>query len=123
MTSPYKRRKPMILRNLWIYRRLIPLAFVLGLVLWFVLINRDPVTVWFPFRMGQISSTSGVVILLGAGAGSIVTALAMTGYKALKRHRERVADDDRGHEAGDRPPTDYAAKTGEGFSGAHWSAR
>src|SRR5437016_3871078 len=96
MSSPYKGRRPSFLRNLWVYRRLVALAAVLGVILWFVLINRDPVTVWFPFRLGQISSTSGIVILLGAVAGSIVTALAMTGYWTLKRHRDRAEEEVRG---------------------------
>jgi uncharacterized integral membrane protein len=126
MATPYKRRRPSLLRNLWVYRWLILLAFVLGLMLWFVVINADPVTVYFPFHLGQISSRLGLVLLLAGMAGSAVTAVGMTLVLAIRHHRAGTAgpggieprvDDE------DRPPADYAAKTKEGFPDAPWSAR
>jgi uncharacterized integral membrane protein len=127
MASPYKRRRPSLIRNLWVYRRLVVAAMVLGLLLWFVVINSAPVTVYFPFRLGQISSSTGIVILLGAMAGSVITALVMTIVLALRRLKSQgsgYGDDPGGATLpDDRPPTDYAAKTGEGFSDADWSAR
>ena len=52
MASPYKRRRPSLVRNFWVYRKLIALAMVLGLMLWFIWANNAPVTVSFPFRLG-----------------------------------------------------------------------
>lgn len=128
MTSPYKRRRPHLLKNLWIYRRLVVVALVLGLMLWFIVINNTAVTVYFPFGLGQISSTSGIIILLGALAGSVVTGLTMTLVLAIRRAqagRDRDPSAPRGgglaDEMDDRPPPDYAAKTPEGFSGSPWS--
>jgi uncharacterized integral membrane protein len=124
MTSPYKRRRPSIVRNFWVYRRLIAAAMVLGLMLWFIWANNSPVTVAFPFRLGSFTSTSGLVILLSALVGSIITALLMTFLFAVKWRRtnpSRPAEPEESeplHE--DRPPPDYAAKTGEGFSGSNW---
>ena len=124
MTSPYKRRRPSLVLNFWIYRRLIALAVVLGLLLWFVVINNAQVTIFFPFGLGQISSTAGIVVLLGAAAGSLATALIGTIVLALRRYRSGISGVD-GDFAGptlpdDRPPTDYAAKTGDGFPDKDW---
>ena len=128
MDSPYRRRKPALLKNFWIYRYLIASAFGLGVILWFILINNTAVAVTFPFRLGTVESTAGILILLGALAGSVVTALLMTIGFALYRIRRpggrpSGGDDDHSTLPDERPPTDYAAKTTEGFSGAPWSPR
>jgi uncharacterized integral membrane protein len=128
MSYPYKRRRPHLIRNLWVYRRLVALAAAFGLMLWFILINNTAVTVYFPFGLGEISSTSGLIILLGALAGSVVTALALALVLAIRRVRtgregEPSRAPDLADEIDDRPPPDYAAKTGEGFSDARWSGR
>lgn len=121
--SPYKRRKPSIVKNFWIYRRLIALAFVLGLMLWFIWANDAAVTVAFPFGLGTLTSTTGYVILASALVGSVVTALAMTVILALRRRAGKglKADDADSVLPEDRPPTDYAAKTTDGFPESHWS--
>jgi uncharacterized integral membrane protein len=110
-------------RNFWIYRRLIALAFVLGLILWFIWANDAPVTVAFPFGLGTLKSTTGLVILLSALLGSIVTALAMTVFFTLRRAQgaSKSDDDEAAPLPDDRPPSDYAAKTPEGFSESRWS--
>jgi uncharacterized integral membrane protein len=120
-TSPYKRRKPSLLRNFWVYRRLILAAFVLGLLLWFVASNNEKVTIVFPFGLGAFPSTTGLVILLSAFVGSIVTGLILTLWWALRLAKSkgsetppnRVSLDD------ELPPPDYGAKTGEGL-GESW---
>ena len=71
MAYQYKRRRPSIIRNFWVYRRLIGTAILLGLMLWFIWANGDPVTVAFPFGLGKLSSTTGIVILLSALVGSL----------------------------------------------------
>ena len=58
-----KRRRLAILRNFWVYRRLIGTAFLLGLILWFILANNDQVTVRFPFGLWKPTSSLGIVIL------------------------------------------------------------
>src|SRR5262249_61230914 len=78
MPYQYKRRRPSIIRNFWVYRRLIGTAVLLGLMLWFIWANGDPVTVAFPFGLGKLSSTTGIVILLSALVGSVLTILATT---------------------------------------------
>jgi uncharacterized integral membrane protein len=122
MTYLYKRRRPSIVRNLWVYRRLIALAMVLGLMLWFIWANNEPVTVAFPFRLGSLSSSLGLVILLSALVGAIVTALTMTLVYTVKRRKSlRLRGGDEPQDLPeDRPPSDYAAKTTEGFPDSHW---
>ncbi|HEV3167790.1 MAG TPA: DUF1049 domain-containing protein [Isosphaeraceae bacterium] len=122
-TSPYKRRKPSLIRNFWVYRRLVGLAVVLGVLLWFMLINNTPVTVTFPFRLATIESTTGMVILLSALVGSGVTAVVMTVVRAIRTLKDGPGGlDPEGLPAElpeDRPPADYAAKTGDGFPDFH----
>jgi uncharacterized integral membrane protein len=124
MPYQYKRRRPSIIRNFWVYRRLILTAILLGVMLWFVWANGDPVTVRFPFGLGNLTSRLGIVILLSALVGSILTILATTVVFALRRLRAGPAPQDPpnlGDPIDDRPPPDYAAKTTEGFPNAHWS--
>jgi uncharacterized integral membrane protein len=124
MPYEYKRRRPSLIRNFWVYRRLIGTAVLLGLMLWFISVNHDQVTVAFPFGLGKLTSTTGVVILLSALVGSVATILITTVIFAIRRMRRpqnpqeppRITAD-----APDRPPVDYAAKTTDGFSNAHWS--
>jgi uncharacterized integral membrane protein len=124
MAYQYKRRRPSIVRNFWVYRRLIGSAVLLGLMLWFIWANDAAVTVAFPFRLGKLDSTLGVVILLSAVVGSLMTILVMTVVMTAKRLRSGPSAATPEHpleEADDRPPPDYGAKTTEGFSGAHWT--
>jgi uncharacterized integral membrane protein len=124
MPYQYKRRRPSIIRNFWVYRRLIGMAILLGLTLWFIWANGDPVTVAFPFGLGKLSSTTGIVILLSALVGSVLTILATTVIFAVRRLRSAPAPQDPINPSDpnvDRPPSDYAAKTTDGFPNAHWS--
>jgi uncharacterized integral membrane protein len=124
MPYQYKRRRPSIIRNFWVYRRLIGTAVLLGLMLWFIWANGDAVTVAFPFGLGKLSSTTGIVILMSALVGSLLTILATTVVFALRRLRSAPTPQEPHNPsdlAGDRPPPDYAAKTSEGFPNAHWS--
>ena len=124
MPYQYKRRRPSIIRNFWVYRRLIGMAILLGLTLWFIWANGDPVTVAFPFGLAHIKSTTGIVILLSALVGSVLTILATTVILAVRRLRSAPAPQDQPNPSdavSDRPPPDYAAKTTEGFPNSHWS--
>jgi uncharacterized integral membrane protein len=124
MPYQYKRLKPSILRNFWVYRRLIGTAALLGLMLWFIWANDAQVTVAFPFGLGKLTSTTGVVILLSALVGSLATILATTVFFALRRKRQSQTPHDRSNPSdlvAERPPPDYAAKAAEGFSNAPWS--
>src|SRR3954463_13079334 len=87
MAYQYKRRRPSIIRNFWVYRRLIGAAVLLGLMLWFIWANGTAVTVEFPFRLGPLKSTGGIVILLSALLGSLVTFLTMTVVLAARKLR------------------------------------
>jgi uncharacterized integral membrane protein len=125
MAYQYRRRRPSILLNFWVYRRLIGLAVLLGLMLWFVWANDAAVTVAFPFRLGHLNSSLGVVILSSAVVGSLLTILVMTVVTATRRLRSgTTAPAAEAHDdlAEDRPPPDYAAKTTDGFPGARWSS-
>ncbi len=115
--SPYRRRKPSLLRNVWIYRRLILLAMILGVLLWFMVINNTAVTVVFPFNTATIESTTGLVILISALVGSLATALIMTLIRAIRGYREprKIDDLDISELPDDRPPPDYASKAEDGF--------
>jgi uncharacterized integral membrane protein len=124
MAYQYKRRRLAIVRNFWVYRRLIGTAVLLGLMLWFIWANSAPVIVKFPFGLGEYNSTVGVVMLLTALVSSVATVLVITLVLALKRIRGPHAAQEQPHRtepAGDRPPADYAAKTTDGFSNARWS--
>lgn len=124
MAYQYKRRASFF-RNLWVYRRLIGSAIMLGLMLWFIWANDASVTVAFPFRLGHLNSSLGVVILLSAVFGALIAILVMTFIVAARKFRSpqdaRDPLSDKGLEE-ERPPADYAAKTPEGFSGARWSS-
>jgi uncharacterized integral membrane protein len=127
MPYEYKRRRPSIIRNFWVYRRLIGSAVLLGLMLWFIMVNHEQVTVQFPFGLGKLTSTTGVVILLSALVGSLATILVTTVIIAIRRmRRTQIPRDPQDppkptEVVADRPPADFAAKTREGFSNAHWS--
>jgi uncharacterized integral membrane protein len=124
MAYEYKRRRPSIIRNFWVYRRLIGTAILLGLMLWFIWANDAQVTVAFPFGLGKLTSTTGVVILMSALVGSLATILVTTLIFAIRRIRSTQTPHDPPSPtdtAVDRPPSDYAAKTTEGFPNAHWS--
>jgi uncharacterized integral membrane protein len=124
MPYQYKRLRPSIIRNLWVYRRLVGSAILLGLMLWFIWANDAPVTVAFPFRLGHLNSSLGVVILLSAIFGSLLTLLIMTVVLAARRIRSSQTSSDAHNTkelAEDRPPPDYAVKTADGFPGAPWS--
>ena len=129
MAYQYKRRRPSILRNFWVYRRLIGSAVLLGLILWFVWANDAAVTVAFPFRLGHLSSSLGVVILMSVLVGSLLTFLVMTVVMTMRRIRRPQGQGQGQPEPQasnaideDRPPPDYAAKTTDGFSGTNWSS-
>ena len=94
MAYQYKRRRPSIIRNFWVYRRLIGTAILLGLMLWFIWANDEPVTVAFPFGLGKLTSTTGIVILLSALVGSVMTILATTVFFAVRRLRSGAAPQD-----------------------------
>jgi uncharacterized integral membrane protein len=123
MTSPYKRRRPSILRNFWVYRRLVLVAMVLGLLLWFIWANNDKVTVAFPFGLGKVTSSTGVIILASALVGSGTTLLVTTLYLAIRARRagKHPEADEKPPVDDELPPADYAAKTGEGLSGQRWN--
>ena len=124
MAYQYKRRKPSILRNFWVYRRLVGVAVLLGLMLWFIWANNAPVTLSFPFGFGTMSSSLGIVVLLSATVGSVATILLMTVIYAIRKIRspqDGLGEASTSPELGeDRPPPDYASKTTEGFSNAPW---
>jgi uncharacterized integral membrane protein len=121
MGSPYKRRKHSILRNFWVYRRLVLVAMVLGLLLWFIWANGERMIVTFPFKMGQVTSSVGVIILTSALVGSLTTLLVTTLFLAVKSRRAAKSAEPGAKDVPDElPPPDYAAKTGEGLSGSRW---
>ena len=123
MSSPYKRRRPSIVRNFWIYRRVVGLAMVLGLMLWFIWANHDAITVRFPFGLGSIESTTGWVILFSALVGSVVTALTMTliyAWRRMQTGSPQTTDDDYTPLPDDRPPSDYASKASDAPTDPNW---
>ena len=123
MGTFYKRRRPSVVRNFWVYRRLVGLAMVLGLMLWFIWANSAAVTVAFPFGLGELTSTVGRVILSSALVGSLLTALTMTIVLAWRRVHPTSArpSDEANRLADDRPPADYAAKASEASPEDRWS--
>ncbi len=127
MAGPYKRRKSAsFIRNLWIYRWLIVAAIILGTLLWFILINNQQVTVHLPFGLGHPTSSIGMVVLFSAGAGALAAVLLTALMLTLHRYKltsPPESEPEVPEVTDDRPPSDYAAKTPEGFSDAPWSAR
>lgn len=114
-----------MIHHFWVYRRLIGSLLLLAILVWFIWANNTAVTVAFPFRLGHLNSSLGVVILLSAVFGSVVTFLIMTVVMAVRKIRQaQSSTEPHANEevADDRPPPDYAAKTPEGFSGSRWSA-
>ena len=125
MPYEYKRRRPSIIRNFWVYRRLIGTAVLLGLMLWFIMVNHEQVTVALSVRPGQVDqherNCHALECLGRLGRRrfwSRPSSLPSGGCGARKIRKipPRTTDVD-----AERPPADYAAKTTEGFSNAHWS--
>ena len=56
-------------------------------MLWFIWANDAKVTVAFPFGLGKLTSTTGVVILMSALVGSLATILVTTLIFAIRRIR------------------------------------
>ena len=123
MTSPYKRRRPMLIRTAWEHRKLIALAIVLGVMLWFIASNWEKVTITLPFWLGTFETRSAVAILLGALAGSIVTALTIAVVWTTRRRKSAPEEEEKPTTAlsDELPPPDYASKAKEGFPGAPWT--
>lgn len=125
MTTPYKRRRPALITRFWAYRHVLAAAVVLGVTGWFCWANRASVIVQLPFGLGRMESSLGVVILLSALVGALSTALLFGVFLAFRKLRQGTptADEEEGPSplGDDRPPADYASKTGDGFSGAPWS--
>ena len=97
---------PQMIRNLWIYRRLVGLAVVLGVVFFFVGANWSDVEVNFPF-IGSLKSRVGVVMLISAALGAAATWLTMTFRRAIEdARRER---EQRPTEPSSRPQANVAA--------------
>ena len=79
---------PQMIRNLWIYRRVLLLAVLLGLVASFVWSNRKPIEV--SFLIFTISDASaGVVMLVSAALGAGATWLVLTFRYAVQSAREQ----------------------------------
>jgi uncharacterized integral membrane protein len=100
---------PQMIRNVWIYRRLLALAVLLGVALFFVLSNREPVKVSFPF-LGGIDSRSGIVMLVSAALGASVCWLVMTFRHAMREARDQRVESDSEAKAGGSP--EQSARTG-----------
>lgn len=128
--SPYKRRRPSLLRNLWVYRKLVAAAIVLGLILWFINTNSDKVLVHFPFGFGSFSSTTGMIILVSTLAGAVFGSLLTGVFMSIKLVGWRSAYDPELMEKAnslaspslddDLPPPDYAVKTPDGLAPPKW---
>ena len=74
------------LRTLWMAKKLIAAAVVLGILLWFVLTNNQQVTLYFPFKIGNAKASIGVVVLVSAGIGALITGLLGTFFWAWHRY-------------------------------------
>ena len=92
---------PRMIRNLWIYRRVLVLAVLLGIAASFVMSNSEPVKVSFPLVRLEISSTSGLVMLVSAALGAGATWLVLTFRHAVQSAREQKF---RSGEQPEKPP-------------------
>ncbi len=81
---------PRMIRNLWIYRTVIGLAILLGVVASFVISNRQEVDVKFPL-LGTVHSWSGIVMLVSAALGAAGTWLVMKFRVTLREARAKRA--------------------------------
>jgi uncharacterized integral membrane protein len=120
-----RRSPPHLLRTLWLSRWLLVAALVLGTLLWFILINSQQVTVYIPFGLGRPTASIGLIVLVSATIGAFVSVVVTAVVLTLHRYRSPAKSGPSEFQElpDDRPPTDYAAKTPEGFSDAPWSAR
>jgi uncharacterized integral membrane protein len=117
----------MLIQTAWRHRKLVILAVVIGILLWFIVANRTHVVVVLPFWLGTFETTSGLAMLFGALAGSAVTILAIGAIWTIRRTREpseAVTAGDKPPMIDDElPPPDYASRTTEGFPDTGWPAR
>ncbi len=114
---------PQMIRNLWIFRRLVALAVVLGLALFFVMSNREPVRVTFPL-VGGIDSTSGKLMLISAGLGAAASWLVLTfrfAWREAQAEKQRATEtpaepraaDDAAQDARNEPGATESGGTGK----------
>jgi uncharacterized integral membrane protein len=124
------------LRTFWAYRHLTAAAIVLGVTLWFITANQQPATVRFPFGLGQMNTSVGLAFLSGVLTGCVVTLLFVTIVWTLRRGKTEASQIGLPGSAeakfgplpetswtDELPPSDYAARSGEGISGAGLQAR
>ncbi len=112
------------LRTLWVSRRLVAAAVVVGILVWFIASNNESVTVHFPFGLGRPTASIGLIVLVSAIAGSLATVLLMTIVRALGKYRPTPRPTETAKPIPtDRPPADYGARTPEGFPDARWPSR
>ncbi len=127
MTSRQNRHQHSMLQTLWVYRNLILIAFALGVLLWFILINNTAVEVHFPFGLGTIGSTTGMITLLSTFLGAVLGAAGLGVFLAIRRLKGSPDEADvvkgtKPIREDDLPPSDYAAKAPEGLSPRSWSS-
>ena len=103
------RRSSNPLRTLWMARKLVAAAIVLGILLWFILMNHQEVTLYFPFGLGNARSSLGVVVLLSALAGGLITALLSAYFWARKWYRPggRSHDDAHQEDLDEQPASEH----------------
>lgn len=120
--NPQKRN---FLQTVWLSRRLVVAALLVGTLLWFIVTNNQPITVYMPFGLGQLASSVGIIVLTSAMVGAAASALILTLVWALRRYQNnpKTLHEVTQNITTERPPDNYAAHTREGFSDASWSAR
>ena len=82
---------PRMIRNLWIYRKVILLAIVVGVVVSFLWTNKREVDVNFPF-VGTITSYLGIVMMVSAALGAGLTWMVMTFRFSIQQARQDQAE-------------------------------
>ena len=107
-----------MIRNLWIYRKVILLAIILGVVLSFLWTNDERVRVRFPF-VERLDSSLGIVMLVSALLGAGATWLYMTFRRTIVQAREMqgLKADSRAEQGRKQPQPDAPIEPSESRSG------
>ncbi|ADV61236.1 hypothetical protein Isop_0644 [Isosphaera pallida ATCC 43644] len=82
VASRYTRKRPSVVRTLWVNRWLLAFGFLALCLIWFIWSNNTEVTITFPLGLGVVQSTVAWVLLssylVGVVSGVLLALAVMT---------------------------------------------
>ena len=92
VASRYTRKRPSVIRTLWINRWLLAFGFLALCLIWFIWSNNAEVTITFPLGLGVVESTVAWVLLSSYLVGALSGVLLMLGVMTWRRFQANELD-------------------------------